>query len=124
MNFFERMLGAGGPAYPSVQAAEADRMTGEAGALLIDVREPHEWRAGRAPQSRHIPLGELPRRISEIPSGTAVVVVCRSGARSARAAALLASRQIEVANLTGGMHAWERAGLPIVTAEGRPGRVA
>jgi len=53
-----------------------------------------------------------------------VVTVCRSGARSARAAALLARQGREVSNLSGGMHAWARAGLPVVARGGGPGRVA
>jgi rhodanese-related sulfurtransferase len=52
-----------------------------------------------------------------------VVTVCRSGARSARAAALLARQSHEVSNLSGGMHAWARAGLPVARGGG-PGRVA
>jgi rhodanese-related sulfurtransferase len=53
-----------------------------------------------------------------------VVTICRSGHRSARAAALLASQGREVVNLAGGMRAWARAGLPVVAADGRPGQVA
>jgi rhodanese-related sulfurtransferase len=49
--------------------------------------------------------------------------VCRSGHRSALAAKMLARGDREVVNLSGGMHAWVRAGLPVVTAGGRAGRV-
>ncbi|HEX2822958.1 MAG TPA: rhodanese-like domain-containing protein [Streptosporangiaceae bacterium] len=52
-----------------------------------------------------------------------VVTVCRSGHRSALAAKMLARGDREVVNLSGGMHAWARAGLPVVTAGGRAGRV-
>ena len=51
-----------------------------------------------------------------------MVTVCRSGARSARAAAMLARDGREVSNLAGGMRAWARAGLPVV-AGGGAGRV-
>jgi rhodanese-related sulfurtransferase len=94
------------------------------GALLVDVREPHEWQAGHAPRARHIPLGQLTVRLHELPAGRPVVTVCRSGRRSARAAALLARDGREAHNLAGGMHAWASAGLPVVAKGGRPGRVA
>ena len=108
--------------YATVSVAEAAAMAGN-GAVLLDVREPHEWQAGHAPKARHIPLGQLARRTGELPPGRAVVTVCRSGARSARAAALLARDGRQVSNLSGGMHAWARAGLPVVARGGGPGRI-
>jgi len=95
----------------------------DAGALVLDVREPHEWRAGHAPKARHIPLGELPQRLSEVPANRIVVTVCRSGMRSRQAAALLAREGRQVTNLAGGMHAWARAGLPVTAKGGSAGRV-
>lgn len=95
----------------------------ESGAVLVDVREPHEWQAGHAPKARHIPLGQLERRLGELPPGRPLVTVCRSGARSSRAAALLAGQGRAVSNVSGGMHAWSRAGLPVVGRGGRPGAV-
>ena len=53
-----------------------------------------------------------------------MVTVCRSGARSARAATMLARQGREVSNLAGGMRAWARAGLPVVARGGGAGRVA
>ena len=76
-----------------------------------------------ARKARHIPLRRLPGRLRDLPRGRTVVTVCRSGARSARAAAMLARDGREVGNLAGGMHAWSRAGLPVVASGGRPGRV-
>lgn len=109
--------------YATVSAAEAAALA-ESGALLLDVREPHEWQAGHAPKARHIPLADLARRASELPRGRTLITVCRSGARSARAAAQLARSGREVSNLTGGMHAWARAGLPVVARGGGQGRIA
>jgi rhodanese-related sulfurtransferase len=109
--------------YRSVSAAQAAALAAD-GAILLDVREPYEWQAGHAPQARHIALSQVSRRAAELPRGRAVVTVCRSGARSARAAALLARDGREVSNLSGGMHAWARAGLPVVARGGGPGRVA
>jgi len=74
-------------------------------------------RADHRPR-RHSPLRQLARRAGELPPGRAVVTVCRSGTRLARAAALLSRDGREASNLTGGMHAWAQAGLPIV-ARGR-----
>lgn len=109
--------------YATVSAGQAAAMAGQ-GAVLLDVREPHEWQSGHAPKARHIPLGQLARRIRELPDGRAVVTVCRSGARSARAAALLARDGRQVSNLAGGMHAWAQAGLPVVAKGGGPGHIA
>jgi rhodanese-related sulfurtransferase len=72
----------------------------------------------------HIPLGQLSRRAAELPEHRAVVTVCRSGARSARAAAMLARDGREVSNLAGGMRAWVRAGLPVIARGGVSGHVA
>jgi len=109
--------------YQTVSAAQAAGLAA-GGAVLLDVREPHEWQAGHAPRARHIPLGQLARRAAELPERRAVVTVCRSGARSARAAAMLARDGREVSNLAGGMRAWARAGLPVVARGGGAGRVA
>jgi rhodanese-related sulfurtransferase len=112
-----------GPARRRVSAAEAARMVGGSGALLLDVRERAEWKAGHAPQARHMPLGELPARMTGLPAGRPVITVCRSGARSARAASMLAASGREAINLAGGMRAWAAAGLPVITTGGQRGRV-
>ncbi|MGE5135092.1 MAG: rhodanese-like domain-containing protein [Gemmatimonadota bacterium] len=110
------------PSRPKVGPVQAQELMSQ-GAILLDVRENAEWQAGHAPRARHIPLSRLPGRLRDLPPQRTVVTVCRSGARSARAAALLAREGREVVNLTGGMHAWARAGLPVVASGGRPGRV-
>ena len=117
------LLGRLFPARPKASPEQA-RQLQEQGAILLDVREGAEWRAGHAPGARHIPLSRIPARIKDLPPQRTVITVCRSGHRSAGAAALLARQGREVVSLTGGMHAWARAGLPVVAAGGRPGRVA
>jgi rhodanese-related sulfurtransferase len=107
---------------PKASAERASQLMRQ-GAILLDVREAPEWRAGHAPGARHIPLSHLPARMKDLPPRRTVVTVCRSGHRSALAAKMLAREGREVINLSGGMHAWARAGLPVVTADGRPGRV-
>jgi adenylyltransferase/sulfurtransferase len=74
---------------------------------LIDVREPWEVAIARLPSSTHIPMGELPARLGELQTDSDIIVMCRSGGRSRRAAELLLARGFErAANLTGGILAW------------------
>lgn len=85
-------------------------------ALVLDVREDNEWTVGHIPNARHIPLGKLSARVSELEKfkDKAIVVNCRSGHRSARACAMLKKSGFEnVHNLAGGIIAWEQASLPI-----------
>ncbi len=71
---------------------------------LIDVREPAEFAQGTLPGAINVPLGEIPNRLAELDQGRRVVVLCRSGARSANAAQFLASYGFgDVVNLEGGM---------------------
>ena len=100
-----------------VDVAEAARLTDAGLALLLDVREDDEWAAGHSPVALHVPLGDLPR--SQLPAGCPVLAICRSGNRSATAAALLTARGFRARNVAGGIQAWQAAGLPIV-AGGRP----
>lgn len=76
---------------------------------LVDVREPHEHAAGHLPNSIHIPMQQIPKRLAEIPHGNDVVVYCRSGGRSANAAEFMRHNGFDrVLNLRGGMMAWSR----------------
>jgi rhodanese-related sulfurtransferase len=120
---FRRRAAGRSSALPAVTPDEAADL-GKHAAVLVDVREPFEWDAGHAPQARHIPLGQLPRQLATLPSDRQIILVCRSGNRSAQATALLANAGLEAANLTGGMAAWARAGLPVVTDTGARGTVA
>jgi molybdopterin/thiamine biosynthesis adenylyltransferase/rhodanese-related sulfurtransferase/molybdopterin converting factor small subunit len=73
---------------------------------LVDVREPHEFKICRIPGSRLIPLGELPKRVSELDAAEEIVVHCKSGARSAKAADFLRQAGYQVRNLKGGILGW------------------
>jgi rhodanese-related sulfurtransferase len=89
-------------------------------AVVVDVREHDEWVAGHAPNAIHIPLGELPARLDELPeTDDTVGVVCRMGGRSARAVQWLVQQGYDVANVEGGMVAWQRAGKQLA-ADGHP----
>lgn len=82
--------------------------------VLIDVREPWEHQQMRVAGSRLIPLGELPGRLTEVPSDRDVYVLCRSGSRSARAVEFLrSSGRTRAVNVAGGIEAWAGAGLPV-----------
>jgi len=103
------------PSRPKVGPAQARDLQAQ-GAILLDVREDAEWRAGHAPKARHIPLRRLPARLREVPANRTVITACRSGHSPGDGR--------DVLNLAGGMRAWARAGLPVVASGGTPGRVA
>jgi rhodanese-related sulfurtransferase len=107
---------------PEVGAAEGAALV-DAGAVLLDVREPDEWQAGHAPDAVFIPLGEIEARAGELPRDRHVVAICRMGGRSARATQFLNGAGYDVVNLAGGMRAWAAAGLAVTTDVGTPGTV-
>jgi adenylyltransferase/sulfurtransferase len=75
--------------------------------FLLDVREPTEFQIGRIPGSTLIPLGEVPRRVGEIPRDREIIVHCKMGGRSAKAAAFLRQQgYTRVKNLKGGILDW------------------
>ena len=93
-------------------------------AFLLDVREPDEWAAGHIPGAVHLPMMEVPARIAEVPVDGDVVVVCRSGVRSAQVVAYLRGHGWDnVRNLDGGMQAWAFLGRDVVSEDGQPARV-
>lgn len=102
-------------------AGEAELAPGEASArlaefLTLDVRGEHEFHGplGHIRGALLIPLPELEARASELPRDRALLLVCRSGARSGKACAQLAALGFGPAtNLLGGMIAWGRAGLAV-----------
>jgi adenylyltransferase/sulfurtransferase len=80
---------------------------------LIDVREPDEYAQAAISGSTLIPLASIPARIAEINPASAVIIHCKAGGRSARAAQfLLENGYNDVTNVTGGMDAWLDAALP------------
>lgn len=98
-----------------VSVDEADRLR-DAGAFMLDVRQPDEWASGHIPGATLIPLGDLTARISEVPTDRQVVVVCRSGNRSAQGRdILLDAGHPAVTSMAGGMTDWTSAGYPTTT---------
>jgi rhodanese-related sulfurtransferase len=84
------------------------------GARLIDVREQDEWDNGHIAEAEHLPLAEVPDHVADFDASTLIICTCRSGGRSGRAAAFLDESGLTVANLVGGMQAWQAAALPMV----------
>lgn len=93
------------------------------GAAVVDVREQDEWSAGHAPGAVLIPVSQVEGRMAEFHKERPTLIVCRTGGRSNAIAQALVSQGINAVNLTGGMRAWEQAGLPVVTDSGEPGSI-
>ena len=101
------------PAQVTAQEAAALR---EQGAFVLDVRQASEWVDGHVPGATLIPLDQLPARVGEVPHDRPVVVICRSGNRSAAGRDILLGAGFPaVTSVEGGIRAWESAGLPIKT---------
>ncbi|HEU5155894.1 MAG TPA: rhodanese-like domain-containing protein [Streptosporangiaceae bacterium] len=84
------------------------------GALVVDVREPHEYRRGDVPGARLIPMREVHSRMAELTDGRTVYVICASGNRSLTAARWMSAAGIDAVSVAGGTAAWVRAGGPVV----------
>lgn len=102
---------------PQLTATELkQRMDAGEDLQIVDVREPHEYQIANL-GGKLIPLGEIPRRMVELDPEREIVVHCKMGGRSQRAAEFLRrSGYTKVSNLAGGIHAWARevdATLPL-----------
>ena len=111
-----------GKKYESITATAAQEALAN-GALLVDVRSNGEWNAGHAPSATHLPVDKVRTQASLLPKSEQIITICRSGARSAQAAAALAELGYQVSSVKGGMHAWKRAGGRVVARNGRDGTV-
>ena len=99
------------PARNSVSVTDAAAALAE-GASLIDVRTDAEWTERRPAGARHIPMNALAGKAKTL-NGKRVLVICRSGSRSRRAAAMLRRAGVDATNVRGGILSWERHGLAI-----------
>lgn len=91
-----------------VSVDEALRLWQSKEAILIDVRTPGEYRDGHIPDVVNIPLDELEKRMGEVPKDKKVVLICRTGNRSAEGTRLLRGKGFtNVFNSTGGMSSWK-----------------
>jgi rhodanese-related sulfurtransferase len=88
----------------------------DAGAFVLDVREPDEWAQAHIPDATWIPLGDLQNRLSEVPKDQPILVYCRSGNRSQEGRdILLAAGYQNVTSMSGGINDWISQGLPTVS---------
>jgi rhodanese-related sulfurtransferase len=115
---FQSLQPAGQSAYPAeISVAQAAEKRDQ-GAFILDVREPSEWQQFHIPGATLIPLGELSSRLSEVPKDKEVVVVCRTGRRSAEGRDILrGAGYTTVTSMAGGVTAWQAQGLPTAAGE-------
>jgi rhodanese-related sulfurtransferase len=81
--------------------------------VLIDVREPYEWEAGRIPGATHIEIERLAARADEVPTDRPIVFHCRLGVRSAMAMQAFRASGWDAYHLGGGIQRWAKEGLPL-----------
>lgn len=98
------------PPVPAIDSTELGARRTD-GWMILDVREDHEWEAGRIPGSTHIPMSDVVARLDEIEDR--VICVCAVGGRSARVTAYLNSQGRDAVNLDGGISAWASQGHPV-----------
>ncbi len=99
-----------------VDVWKAVQLMNHESALVVDVSEPQEFKRGHVPNALNIPLGSLAERVKELEKHKErpIVLVCRTGNRSGRGAAILRKRGFgKIYTLAGGLAAWERDNLPV-----------
>ena len=107
---------------PTIKPSEARRLL-DSGALLIDIREADEHAREKIPGARHLPLSKLDKAEIGLHPGKPVVFHCKSGARTQANAPRLAGKLGETGEafiIQGGLDAWRKAGLPVVTDRRQP----
>jgi len=104
---------------PHPELSEQPASALPADAVVLDVREPAEWVAGHIETAVHIPIGAVTGRLSDIPEGDPLYVICRSGSRSARVAEFLRAQGIGAVNVADGMQGWASSGKAMVSDTGR-----
>jgi rhodanese-related sulfurtransferase len=106
---------------PSIDVVGARDRVEDAAAIIVDVREPNEFAAVRVEGSALYPLSTFVHRFAELPRDRPLLLLCRSGSRSVAATAhLLRNGWSDAVNVTGGIDAWMRAGLPVRTGPPSP----
>jgi rhodanese-related sulfurtransferase len=111
MNLFELLFGK---PVSTIRATELnDGLKNGKRPLVIDVRQPDEYRTGHIIGANLIPLNKLSTRIKELPQSREIVCVCASGNRSGSATRMLVKAGFNTVNLKGGMNSWRQANLPV-----------
>jgi rhodanese-related sulfurtransferase len=96
-----------------ITVLQAAQLAAEEGAVLLDVREFDEWQHIRAPGAVHIPMRQLLMSTDRLPLNGIIACICHIGGRSAVVADALVDAGYDAVNVSGGMDAWEAAGLPV-----------
>ena len=115
---FFNLFGSRLRGYHPVGPADTVNLINHENAIVLDVRENKEYQGGHIPEAIHIPLSQLPGRVSELRKykDCPVIAYCRSGNRSNSAGGVLKKNGFEkVYNLRGGIVGWEKASLPVST---------
>ena len=109
MNLLQSLFG---PPLPSVSAAElGEKLKNGKRPLVVDVRQPEEYRTGHINGAKLIPLGELGGRMKELPKDREIVCVCATGNRSRSATKMLIRAGYNAVNVKGGMVSWSGNGF-------------
>jgi len=99
--------------FTRISVDEAKEMMSD-GAVVIDVREMHEYTGGHVPNAGHIPVNTVYARREELPKDKDLIFVCAVGQRSALAAEMAAAAgRTRLFNLEGGTEAWIKSGQPV-----------
>ena len=110
-NLFELLFGK---PVSTINALELnDRLKNGKRPVVIDVRQPDEYRSGHIAGAKLIPLNSLNSHMKKLPQSREIVCVCASGNRSGSAARILVKAGFNAVNMKGGMLSWRRASLPI-----------
>ena len=111
MNLFSRQKSE---PVPTINVTELQEMLANGKRpFLLDVRQPEEFRLSHIPGATLIPLGQLGRRIKEVPHGDEIVCICASGHRSIPAVRKLMAAGYTAISMKNGMIAWQLARLPV-----------
>lgn len=94
---------------------EARRLLQAGGALLLDVREPHEFAVAQVAGSTLIPMRQIPAKLAELPADQHLLIFCHTGGRSLRVTQFLRANGLpRVSNVAGGIDAWSQLCDPTV----------
>jgi phage shock protein E len=103
-----------GPPLPSLSAMElSEKLKNGKRPLVVDVRQPEEYRTGHIAGSKLIPLADLGKRINELPKDREIICVCASGSRSRSATKFLVNAGYSAFDMKGGMFMWKRSQLSV-----------
>jgi rhodanese-related sulfurtransferase len=109
---------------PSIDVHEAETRRGTTGGerapLLVDVRERDEFDDVRVPGAVLVPMSEFGERFGDLPRDRPLLVMCAAGSRSLAATGHLIRNGYEAVNVTGGIIAWQKAGLPVRRGRAEP----